>query len=172
MNDDTPTPTTPTTDLTMSPALDKLFAAMIALQAELRPVAKASTNPHFNSRYASLPDCVTELLPQLAAHGLTLMQFAANGGPGRAALVTIIGHVSGQFIRCTASCGTSKPDAQAYGSAITYLRRYSLGAVGLVTDDDDDDGNAASAPVGQPAQQGHTFGPAGLLLAPGASDGQ
>jgi hypothetical protein len=47
----------------------------------------------------------------------------------------------------------TKNDPQGMGSAVTYARRYTLGAtLGIVTEDDDD-GNAASAPRPQPAKQ-------------------
>ena len=39
----------------------------------------------------------------------------------------------------------SKADAQGYGSALTYARRYSLSAAAGVAAELDDDGNAASA---------------------------
>lgn len=42
-----------------------------------------------------------------------------------------------------------KDDPQAVGSAITYMRRYALGAVLGLNIDNDDDGNAASG-VGTP----------------------
>jgi hypothetical protein len=42
----------------------------------------------------------------------------------------------------------TKPDAQGFGSAATYARRYALMAVAGVVGDDDDDANAAT---GKPA---------------------
>jgi len=39
----------------------------------------------------------------------------------------------------------SRADAQGFGSAITYARRYQLSAFLALAADDDDDGNAASA---------------------------
>jgi len=42
------------------------------------------------------------------------------------------------------TCSLSKQDPQGFGSALTYLRRYSLSAIcGLYADDDD--GNRASS---------------------------
>lgn len=37
-----------------------------------------------------------------------------------------------------------KNDPQAVGSAITYMRRYALGAILGLNIEDDDDGNAAA----------------------------
>ena len=54
-------------------------------------------------------------------------------------------HASGEWISCgILSLPVSKIDAQGYGSALTYARRYSLSAaVGVAPEDDD--GNLASA---------------------------
>ncbi|MEI8165509.1 MAG: ERF family protein [Chloroflexales bacterium] len=145
-----PTPAA-TSDLLMSPAIDKLSAAMVALQRGLKPVTKATQNPFFGSMYASLPDCINSLLPQMGEQELALMQFPADAGPGRAALITLVLHSSGQYLGCKAGCGVSKNDPQAAGSAITYLRRYSLAALGLVTEADDDGNGASGPPSTRPA---------------------
>ena len=57
-------------------------------------------------------------------------------------------HSSGQWMRSNVSVRAAKPDAQGLGSAITYLRRYSLCAMVGIAPGDDDDGNAASADQG------------------------
>ena len=58
-------------------------------------------------------------------------------------LTTRLIHESGEWIEDTASCPLAKQDPQGLGSALTYLRRYSLSAIcGLYADDDD--GNSAS----------------------------
>ena len=54
-------------------------------------------------------------------------------------------HESGEFIEYPPA--TTKPDKntpQGVGSALTYMRRYSLSAVFGITSDQDDDGNEAS----------------------------
>jgi len=49
-------------------------------------------------------------------------------------------HTSGEWIEDTATCPLPKQDPQGFGSALTYLRRYSLSAIcGLYADDDDGD---------------------------------
>jgi hypothetical protein len=60
-------------------------------------------------------------------------------------------HESGEFIQGSMPIHAKKEkDPQAYGSAITYARRYSLASVlGLAVGDEDDDGNAANIPKGQ-----------------------
>ena len=133
------------TDIQTSPDLKDLFAALAKAQGEMKPAPKGATNPAFKrpgsdgSKYADLADCVESIRPHLAKHGLCLSQMYA--GPS---IVTLLGHESGQWIKSQIQIPhfeTMNP--QQVGSATTYLRRYSLGIVGLVTDEDDD-GNAAT----------------------------
>jgi ribosome-binding ATPase YchF (GTP1/OBG family) len=59
-------------------------------------------------------------------------------------LETIILHTSGQWISERFYMKPSKSDPQAYGSVITYQRRYALSAILGLNTDEDDDGNRAS----------------------------
>jgi hypothetical protein len=60
-------------------------------------------------------------------------------------VVTVILHSSGEYIESEPIFATPvKQDAQATGSVITYLKRYSLSAMFGITSDEDDDGNLAS----------------------------
>jgi hypothetical protein len=60
------------------------------------------------------------------------------------AIETMLLHSSGEWISSTLRIPATKEDAQGYGSAITYGRRYGLQAIcGLPAEDDD--GNAAVA---------------------------
>ena len=55
-------------------------------------------------------------------------------------------HLSGQWIETSVQIPVSKNDAHGLGSALTYGRRYSLGALlAISTQEGDDDGNAAVA---------------------------
>jgi len=57
-------------------------------------------------------------------------------------------HASGEWIRSALYVPVTKKDAQGFGSAITYGRRYSLAAiVGVASDDDDDANDAVTPPV-------------------------
>jgi hypothetical protein len=128
-----------------STELKDLFAAMAEAQGEMQPAIKTATNPAFKragsngSKYADLAACMKALQEVLKKHGLFLSQM--YGGPE---IVTTLGHKSGQFMRGTVPIPNfNSLTPQQIGSATTYLRRYSLGIVGLVTEEDDD-GNAAS----------------------------
>jgi hypothetical protein len=66
-------------------------------------------------------------------------------------LTTMLLHTSGEFIGSDAAVRIAKHDAPSVGSALTYLRRYSLSAiVGLSTEDDDGAAAMASPPAQRP----------------------
>ena len=108
---------------------------------------KASTNTHFGSRYADLAAVLDAVRAPLAKHGLVLMQHIRDD-----VLVTIVAHSSGESVELApVRIAPAKADMQAYGSAITYARRYSL-QTALAVPAEDDDGNAASEPATQAAR--------------------
>lgn len=134
----------------MSECLDLLIPALHVFQAQAPTVPKNSTNPFYNSKYASMDDCVQAAKPGLDQMGLAVSQFPSTVD-GKPALTTILVHTSGQWIADDAVLVLAKDDPQGQGGAITYMRRYAYCAVlGLVADEDDD-GNAAS----QHSQQAH-----------------
>lgn len=141
--------------MNQSESIANLTLALSIVQGKLTHAKKDSANPFFKSRYADLESVWDSCRNLLADNGLAIMQF-----PGlyseldkSMSLTTIISHKSGEWISQEMSVpfgmlsrdGTLKLDAQAAGSAITYMRRYALAAVvGVVQADDD--GNAASSP--------------------------
>jgi hypothetical protein len=121
----------------------KLTAALVKFQADLPDIGLDSENPHFRSKFASLPNITKIVLPKLAAQGLS---FSAGGVivEGQFGLSASLLHESGEersgFFPITAT------DPQKIGSAITYARRYLLASLTGIVADADDDGNAASIP--------------------------
>jgi len=131
----------------MDNQLTALLTALNKVQGELKPVEKSKSNPHFRSKYATLEDILEVAIPLLSKHGLVLIQSLA-GTETSPTLETIIAHVSGQNIKSTAPLFCKELTSQGLGSAITYMRRYSLMAIlGISTTDEDDDGNRASKPT-------------------------
>jgi hypothetical protein len=124
-----------------------LFAALVQCQGELGAALKDATNPHFKSKYADLASVVGAIKPVAAKHGLGYVQ-CFHPSEGGVTVETIIVHTSGEhFSTGPLFVPASKQDAQGYGSAITYARRYSLQtAFGVPADDDDGNAAAASAP--------------------------
>ena len=121
----------------------QLFAALCKAQASMGAAVKDSKNPHYRSSYASLTAVLDAVVPVLNAQGITVLQLPHLEGC-HVELTTVLGHTSGQMLSSTVAAPMGKKqDAQAVGSAITYLRRYALQSImGLPVKDDD--GNAAS----------------------------
>ena len=125
---------------------DKIDAALAKAQAEMTNPAFDSVNPHFKSRYASLAAVRNGIIPIFARHGIACVQELLHLD-GKVGCATRLSH-AGQWIEFEPFyLPTSKSDAQGYGSASTYARRYSLQAVAGVAGDEDDDGNAVSQPA-------------------------
>ena len=125
-----------------SNATPDLFAALALAQGEVENASKSSNNPHFRSKYADLAEVLNTVRPVFAKHGLSIMQATAFDG----ALVrvsTLIGHKGGGLVVSEAACVPAKTDAQGIGAATTYLRRYSLAAMGGIAQEDDDGNTAA-----------------------------
>lgn len=127
-----------------SEQLNELAGALAKAQGAIAPASKDKVNPAFRSKYADLSSVWEACRKALTDNGLSVIQLPVNHEPGYAALRTMLLHTSGQFISTTVSARLVKDDAQGLGSALTYLRRYSLAALVGVVADEDDDGNAAS----------------------------
>lgn len=125
-----------------SESINELATALALAQGEVENASKTSSNPHFRSRYADLAEIINTVRPVFSKHGLAVVQ-SPSYAEGLVSVTTLLTHKSGQWIRDVASAPASKLDAQGVGSAVTYLRRYSLAAFAGIAQEDDD-GNAAS----------------------------
>lgn len=134
-------------DLAMIP-LNEIGAALAKAQAEMSNPKFDKTNPHFRNKFASLAAVRDAVVPVLSKHGISCLQDLRNV-TGGVACSTILLHTSGQSITFgPLEMPVSKNDAQGFGSAATYARRYHLMAVANVVGDEDDDANSAT---GKPA---------------------
>ena len=130
-----------------SETIIELAKALAKAQGQIKPAIKDSENPHFRSKYADLSSVWDACRKPLTDNGLSVVQMPTDAPtPDSVALTTLLLHTSGEYISSTVSAPLTKKDAQAIGSALTYLRRYALSAIIGVVADDDDDGNAASRP--------------------------
>lgn len=127
-----------------------LFAAMAAAFPEIEGALKDRNNPAFKSKYADLSSVVDAVKPALAKHKLFFVQMTHEQAGG-VCVETIVGHADGeQFSFGKLFVPASKQDAQGYGSALTYARRYSLmTAFGVCPEDDDGNAAAQSSPQRQ-----------------------
>jgi hypothetical protein len=122
--------------------MKNLATALVKAQKAFGPALKTSTNPHFKSRYADLAACVEAVIDALNDNGIALIQKNYDCTNG-VMIETMFVHESGEMLECgILHVPANKQDAQGYGSALTYARRYSLmAACGIAPEDDD--GNTA-----------------------------
>jgi hypothetical protein len=122
--------------------------------AQIEGAVKGKTNPAFRSKYADLAAVVDAIKPALAEHGLFFRQITHPADHG-VCIETVIHHASGESLACgPLFVPASKQDAQGFGSAMTYARRYSLmAAFGVPAEDDDANAAVASKPAAKPAER-------------------
>lgn len=122
--------------------MKEISAALVKAQTEFGPALKTHTNPAFRSKYANLSACVEAVVDALNNNKIFLMQPTHLCEDG-VIVETVFIHASGEQLSSgKLHVPATKQDAQGYGSALTYARRYSLmAACGIAPEDDD--GNAA-----------------------------
>jgi hypothetical protein len=103
-----------------------IYAALVAAQRDFAPALKLATNPHLKSKYADLAACIHAVVDALNQHGIYLLQRVETDAD-QVSVVTVFIHESGESLEAgRLTLPVAKRDPQAYGSAITYARRYSL----------------------------------------------
>ena len=126
-----------------SESVNELFSALVKAQAAIKPAEKDAANPYYKSKYSKLETVVEACREALTKNGLAVSQITDIEGE-HVTLITQLCHTSGQWLRGYYPINPVKNDPQAYGSAVTYAKRYALAAmVGVVSADEDDDGNTA-----------------------------
>jgi hypothetical protein len=136
-------------------AAPTLASAMASAFAEIEGATKSAKNPHFKSKYADITAVIEAIKPALINHGLYFTQRPEPSEHG-VTVETVIGHMNGEEL----SLGklfvpANKNDAQGFGSALTYARRYALvTAFGVPTEDDDGNAAAKTSPLRQQLEQG------------------
>lgn len=143
---------------TTSPCVGELAKALSLAQGKMKNATRESINPFFKSHYADLATCWDALRPILSIHGLAVTQVTGCVAD-KNFLITILMHVSGEWIKGYYPLVPKDPTPQSLGSCITFAKRYALQAItGLASEDDD--GNAASHGAqtmnrGQPLSSGN-----------------
>lgn len=137
----------------------KLFAALAKAQLEIKNVSKSREvrmegrdgRPGRAYSYATLDSIIETIREPLAKNGLAIIQEVSMVG-GDFILVTRLVHESGQehLSRYPMHLDSSHMKAaQAFGSAVTYARRYSIQNMFLIAGDEDDDQADSSATIAQ-----------------------
>jgi len=130
-----------------SSEISELLTALSLAQGAIENAVKDSDNPYHKSHYSDLASVRNAIRKPLMENGLSVIQGTEISCDGEMILVTMLGHKSGQWIKCFYKImpGQSRSggfmlsnDPQSIGSAITYGRRYMLMAMTGVAPDDDD----------------------------------
>lgn len=127
--------------LFMSVERDKLYKALSQFQGEITSV------PHNRKAnygaYADLDAILEHIRGPLSKFELSVEQFDCGDGD-KPLLYTKVTHASGQFMMCykefKVSAATRGSMEQAYGSALSYYKRYQLVAFLGLNDGGDNDG--------------------------------
>lgn len=132
-----------------SEEINEIAKALSELQGSMGPAKKDQINPYFKSYYADLTSVWNAIRDPLHENGLCVLQDAVTTEIGISVITRII-HSSGQWIEYgPLIVPLAKNDAQAVGSAISYGKRYAIGAALGVVAEVDDDGNKATKAAGQ-----------------------
>lgn len=133
-----------------SESINELASALSRAQLEIKGAIEDSTNPHFKSKYASLQAYIDAARDPLGKYGLSVTQLLSDNNceqMNTLTLETVLMHSSGQWVSSTFSVPVTKQDAQGFGSACTYARRYAYAAiVGIAPIDDDANAAVIAAP--------------------------
>lgn len=134
-----------------SETLGELAVALAAAQGEMKIASKDNTNTFFakganKSKYADINNVWLACREALSKHNLAVIQSPSSTPDRCLRMTTRIIHKSGEWIEDEIDFKPREDTPQAFGSCVTYARRYTLGSmVGVIAEDlEDDDGNAAS----------------------------
>lgn len=127
----------------ISSEFSELAKALSKAQSVMKPAKKNCKNTYFGSEYADLEAVWDAVRKPLTDNGFAVTH-PLCGGEGEIRVGTKLLHSSGQFVYAFIPIKPSKIDPQAFGSVITYFKRYGLEAVtGCCTTGADDDGEGA-----------------------------
>ena len=158
------------TTQTHSPELVELAKALVKAQAQIEGAKEYSSNPFFKSKYADLSSVWDACKIPLGSNGLAVLQTVENEAD-KPYLVTMLLHVSGQWVKSFMPIIVTKNDPQSFGSAVTYCRRYALAAiVGVCPADDDAEGAMSGSRA--PAKAAKPTPAAARILSPTEIDSQ
>lgn len=154
-----------TSPVRTSETTDQLDEAMAAAQVELENPTKSKTAKvagtskktgqdfEMTYAYADISDLLSACRPVLAKHGVAIFQIPRMVSEGRSLLITTRLSFKGQWIEGDYPVCDTGVQHQDMGKAMTYARRYALGAMIGVAPEKDDDGQGAAHTPRPPQNQ-------------------
>lgn len=133
-----------------SESIGKLAAALAKAQAAMTPVTKnrqvrvtsRRTGGTYEFAYATLDHIIESVREPLTSNGLWFSQLLGFGPEGYVIHTTLL-HDSGEWLASNTVFTQPEADFQSLGSAITYMRRYTLSSMLGIASEEDDDANTA-----------------------------
>lgn len=118
--------------------MKEIINALLKAQTEMGNAKKTGSNPHFKSKFADLNSVRDAVIPILNDNGIIVLQPMVTVD-GKEYINTRLLHESGEMIESnTLILCKAQNDPQAYGSGITYARRYGLQSLVCIGAEDDD----------------------------------
>lgn len=123
-----------------SESIKQIAVALVRAQAKFPAIVRSKKaeikgeKGSYSFMYAPLEEILAAVRPVLLGEGIALMQGVEGFN-----LETTLLHESGEFITHAMELPHAYPSSRAYGSELTFKRRYSVTAVlGLASEEDDD----------------------------------
>ncbi len=136
-----------------SESIVNIAKAIVLAQASAKGALKDGKNTFFKNSegkatsYATLDSVIEACRDALSANHLAVIQAPINSADGGYCVETRIQHNSGEFYEIQTPLLMGQQTMQAFGSAITYAKRYALSSLLNISTDGDDNGDEASKRV-------------------------
>lgn len=128
-------------------ALARAQAAFPQIQKNKTAEVRKNGEKQYDYKYADLGDVLAAVRPVLARNGLALVQRTHHDESGKVILTTKLRHVAGAEETSVVELGQSSTNPQAFGGALTYLRRYeAVTLLGIAAEEDTDAQHVEPAP--------------------------
>jgi DNA-binding FrmR family transcriptional regulator len=136
------------------PQVNECCAKLIKAKAQFGKALKNAKNPHFKNNYADLQSVLDAVTVALLENDLFVTQTGERSGD-MFVIRTQVFDSNGDYVDLgIMPVKTIKDDAQAFGSGLTYARRYALmSAFGLAPEDDDGQLASIASPADALRQQ-------------------
>ena len=145
---------------------------LMDLILELPALSKDGLNDHHGNKYITLDQIINRLKPLEQKHRLCITHDVQSDTiPDSASMQvtvkTVAWNEAGESIEGSPMTAVCTQNVQQIGSAVTYLKRYTLAAFLGISADEDDDGNAIhkahNEPVKVPPKQVKVVPPANAM---------
>lgn len=108
----------------------------------------------YEFEYADLTAIIDAIKVPLSTNGLSYIQTLSADDTGKYRLHTRLLHTSGQWLESVTPLFVEDAASQSFGSALTFMKRYSLAALLGVAADSDDDANSADGNTAEVMDKG------------------